>query len=85
MWSAVHARWLIQCEALSGAPPDLHTAVLQRLYAILLSWKSLPQSTIPPEVIATTCDCLKDILKLVDLAAGFTSRFILVPLTPPPH
>ena len=42
---------------------------------------------IPPEVIATTCDCLKDILKvqlkLVDLAAGTTSWFRLVPLTPP--
>ena len=70
------------------SPSDMATAVLQRFYAALLSWKSLPQGTLPQEVITTTCDCLKDILKVRDKLHGVATqqgnRFRLIPLTPPP-
>ena len=53
---------------------------------MLLSWKALPQGCLPQEVVATTCECFKDILKVRDklhhLRAQARGRFRLVPLTP---
>ena len=37
VWTAVCARWLTPCEAISTLPSDIATAVLQRFYAALLS------------------------------------------------
>ena len=62
----MYACWLIRCEAISTLPSDIATAVLRRFFAALLSWKSFPQSTLPWEVIATTHECLKDILRVRD-------------------
>ena len=88
VWTAVYARWLIRCEAINILRLDMATAVLQRFYVALLSWKSLPPGTLPQEVITTTCGCLKDILKLRDRLHGVATqkgnRFRLIPLTPPP-
>ena len=42
VWTAVYARWLIRCEAIGTLPSDIATTVLQRFYAALLGWKSLP-------------------------------------------
>ena len=54
VWSAVYARWLIRCEALSEKPPDIPTTVLQRFFSIMLTWKALPQGVLPREVAQTT-------------------------------
>ena len=78
----MYARWLIRCDAISALPLDIATA----LYAALLGWKSLPQGTLPQEVITTTCECLKDVLKARDKLLGAATqqghRFRLIPLPP---
>ena len=62
VWTVVYARWLIRREAISTLQSDIATTVLQRFYVALLGWKSLPEG-LPHEVITTTCECLKDVLK----------------------
>ena len=86
VWSTVYAPWSIRCEALNASPSDTAMAVLRRFFAVLLSWQSLPQGTIPLEVVTTTYECLKDVLKVRDklrsLAKGRCGQFRVVPLTP---
>ena len=89
VWSALYARWLIRCEALSVVPPDTATAVLQRLYSMSLMWKSLSRGSLPSSVITTTRECLKDVLRVRDRLRRLTQQlgghYRIVPLMPPPN
>ena len=86
VWSAVCARWLIRREALSERPPDTPTTMLQRFFSILLTWKAMPKGALPREVVHTTYECIKDILRVRGRPQGLSKQqgieYRLLPLTP---
>ena len=86
VWSAIYARWLIKCEALSKRPPDVPTAVLQRFFSVMLTWKAVLQGALPREVVQRTCNYIKDIIRVRDKLQGLSRQqgtaYLLILLTP---
>ena len=62
------------------------TVVLQRFFSVMLTWKAMLQGALPREVVQTTCDCIKDILRVRDKLQGLSRQegtaYRLIPLTP---
>ena len=54
VWSTVYACRLVHCGALSTLPSDMATALLQRLFAAMLTWKSPQQGRLTQDGINTT-------------------------------